>query len=49
MVTDLYRNVFKIVLQFLVKNGEMDVFYNPSKIFKLKQFILIIVGTSKKH
>ena len=25
------------------------MFYNSSKIFKLMQFILIIVGTSKKH
>ena len=25
----------------------MGIFYNPSKIFKLVQFILIIVGASK--
>ena len=29
--------------------GEMGIFYNQSKLFKLVQFILIIVGTSKKH
>ena len=31
------------------EDGEMDIFYHPSKIFKLVQFISIIVGTSKKH
>ena len=31
------------------EEGEMGIFYNPSKIFKLVQFILIIVGISKKH
>ena len=31
------------------EDGEMGIFYNPSKIFKLVQFILIIVETSKKH
>ena len=31
------------------EDGEMGIFYNQSKLFKLMQFILIIVGTSKKH
>ena len=31
------------------EDGEMGIFYNPLKIFKLMQFILIVVGTSKKH
>ena len=30
------------------EDGEMGIFYNPSKIFKLVQLILINVGTSKK-
>ena len=29
--------------------GEIGMFYNPSKICKLVQFVLTIVGTSKKH
>ena len=28
---------------------ERTYFYNPSKIFKFMQFILIVVRTSKKH
>ena len=31
------------------EDGEMGIFYNPSKILKLVQFTLIIVRTSKKH
>ena len=31
------------------EEGEMGIYYNSSKIFKLVLFILIIVGTSKKH
>ena len=31
------------------EDGEIGIFYNGSKIFKLMQFILINVGTSKKH
>ena len=31
------------------KDGEMGIFYNPSKIVKLVLFILIIDGTSKQH
>ena len=30
-------------------DGEMGIFYNPSKIMKLVLFILIINGTSKQH
>ena len=31
------------------EDGEMGIFYNPSKIMKLVPFILIIDGTSKQH
>ena len=31
------------------EDGEMGIFYNPSKIMKLVVFILIIDGTSKQH
>ena len=31
------------------EDGEMGIFYNPSKIMKLVLFILIIDGTSKDH
>ena len=31
------------------EDGEMGIFYNPSKIMKLVLFILIIDGTSKQH
>ena len=31
------------------EDGEMGIFYNPSKIIKLVLFILIIDGTSKQH
>ena len=31
------------------QDGEMCMFYNPSKIMKLVPFILIIGGTSKQH
>ena len=31
------------------EDGEMGIFYNPSKIMKLVLFILIIHGTSKQH
>ena len=31
------------------ENGEMGIFYNPSKIMKLVLFILIIDGTSNQH
>ena len=30
-------------------DGEMGIFYNPSKIMKLVLFIIIIDGTSKEH
>ena len=30
-------------------DGEMGIFYNPSKIMKLMSFILIIDETSKQH
>ena len=30
-------------------DGEMGIFYNPSKIMKLVLFILIIDGISKQH
>ena len=32
----------------IIKDGEMGIFYNPSKIMKLMLFILID-GTSKQH
>ena len=38
-----------LVLVIIIRDGEMDTFYNPSKIFKPVQFTLINVGTSKKH
>ena len=31
------------------EDGEMDIFYNQSKIMKLMLFISIIDGTSKQH
>ena len=31
------------------EDGEMGIFYNPSKILKLVLFILIINGKSKQH
>ena len=31
------------------EDGEMGIFYNPSKIMKLVLFILIIDRTSKQH
>ena len=31
------------------EDGEMGIFYNPSKIMKLVPFILIIDGTPKQH
>ena len=31
------------------EDGEIGIFYNPSKIMKLVPFILIIDGTSKQH
>ena len=31
------------------EDGEMGIFYNPSKIIKLVPFILIIDGTPKQH
>ena len=31
------------------EDGEMGIFYNPSKIMKLVLCILIIDGTSKQH
>ena len=31
------------------QDGEISIFYNPSKVIKLVLFILIIDGTSKQH